>query len=169
MEPHYDCLIVGSRAWRRQAAIALRQGKFSGTIGLLGDEKELPYERPPLSKEYLAGEKPFERIMIRLAGGLAHAQCALLPGHRVEASRADAHVVVCDDGASFSYTLCLGGGGAARNLDLPRSRLKGVHRVRTAPISMRSARASRRPAHRRVGGGYIGLEAAAVLRKRASR
>ena len=63
----YDVLIVGGGHGGAQAAIALRQAKFAGTIAIVGDEPELPYERPPLSKEYLAGEKSFERLLIRPA------------------------------------------------------------------------------------------------------
>ncbi len=64
---HYDVLIVGAGHGGAQAAIALRQNKFAGSIAMIGDEPELPYERPPLSKEYLAGDKAFERILIRPA------------------------------------------------------------------------------------------------------
>src|SRR3546814_2431953 len=63
----YDVLIVGAGHAGAQAAIALRQLKFPGSIGMIGDEPEIPYERPPLSKEYLAGEKEFGRILIRPA------------------------------------------------------------------------------------------------------
>ena len=61
----YDVLIVGGGHGGAQAAIALRQAKFEGSIAIVSAEKEYPYERPPLSKDYLAGEKTFERIMIR--------------------------------------------------------------------------------------------------------
>ncbi|MFX8187932.1 FAD-dependent oxidoreductase, partial [Acinetobacter baumannii] len=57
--------IVGAGHGGAQAAIALRQLKFAGSIGVIGAEPELPYERPPLSKDYLAAEKPFERLLIR--------------------------------------------------------------------------------------------------------
>lgn len=59
---NYDVVIVGGGHGGAQAAIALRQNKFAGTIAIVGEEDELPYERPPLSKEYLAGDKGFERI-----------------------------------------------------------------------------------------------------------
>ena len=61
----YDIVIVGTGHAGAQAAIALRQEGFDGTIAMIGEEAYLPYERPPLSKEYLAGDKPFERILIR--------------------------------------------------------------------------------------------------------
>ena len=62
-----DVLIVGSGHGGAQAAIALRQHGFAGSVAIVGREAELPYERPPLSKEYLAREKPFERLLIRPA------------------------------------------------------------------------------------------------------
>ena len=64
---HFDVLIVGAGHAGAQAAIVLRQLKFEGSVGMIGDEPEPPYERPPLSKEYMAGEKTFDRIMIRPA------------------------------------------------------------------------------------------------------
>jgi 3-phenylpropionate/trans-cinnamate dioxygenase ferredoxin reductase component len=60
-----DVLIVGAGHAGAQTAIGLRNAKFAGSIALISDEPELPYERPPLSKDYLAGEKPFERLLIR--------------------------------------------------------------------------------------------------------
>lgn len=63
----YDVLIVGAGHGGAQAALSLRQQKFSGTLALLGDEPEPPYERPPLSKDYLSGEKSYDRILIRPA------------------------------------------------------------------------------------------------------
>ena len=61
----YDVVIVGTGHGGAQAAIALRQRGFTGSIALVGEEPDPPYERPPLSKDYLAGGKPFERILIR--------------------------------------------------------------------------------------------------------
>ena len=60
-----DVVIVGAGHGGAQAAIALRQNGFAGSILLVGREPEIPYERPPLSKEYLAREKTFERICLR--------------------------------------------------------------------------------------------------------
>jgi 3-phenylpropionate/trans-cinnamate dioxygenase ferredoxin reductase subunit len=164
---HYDCLIVGTGHGGSQAAIALRQQRFSGTIGLLGDEKELPYERPPLSKEYLAGDKAFERLLISPPEAWRARNVTLLLGHRVEAIDPDAHVIVCADGSSFSYgRLVWAGGGTPRALDCAGRHLKGVHSIRARADIDEIARAL--PGVRRVavvGGGYVGLEAAAVLAK----
>ena len=60
-----DVIIVGSGHGGAQAAIALRQNGFEGSVLMVSRDSELPYERPPLSKEYLSGDKPFERILIR--------------------------------------------------------------------------------------------------------
>ena len=79
----YDVLIVGAGHAGAQAAIALRQNKFAGAIGLLGDEPELPYERPPLSKEYLAGDKPFQRLLIRPPAFWEERQVAMLTGRTI--------------------------------------------------------------------------------------
>src|ERR1700733_3668976 len=62
-----DVLVVGAGHGGAQAAIALRQRKFDGSILVVGEEPELPYERPPLSKEYFSQEKPFEQMLIRPA------------------------------------------------------------------------------------------------------
>ena len=73
----FDVLIVGAGHGGAQTAIALRGLGFAGTIGLIGGEPELPYERPPLSKEYLSGDKPFERIQIRPASYWAEKEVTL--------------------------------------------------------------------------------------------
>ncbi len=62
---HYDVIIVGTGHGGAQAAIALRQHGFEGSLLMVGRDPQLPYERPPLSKEYLAREKAVERILIR--------------------------------------------------------------------------------------------------------
>src|SRR3546814_2364472 len=78
----YDVLIVGAGHAGAQAALLLRQMKFEGSVALLGDEREPPYERPPLSKEYMAGEKSFERILIRPENFWSERNVDLLLGKR---------------------------------------------------------------------------------------
>lgn len=163
----FDVLIVGAGHGGAQAAIALRQRKFEGTIALLGDEPELPYERPPLSKEYLAGDKPFERLLIRPAAFWVDRDITLLPGRLVVSVDAAAHQVSTADGSTIGYrTLIWATGGTPRRLTCAGHDLSGVHGVRTrADVDRMIAEL---PDVRRVvviGGGYIGLEAAAVLSK----
>jgi len=163
----FDVLIVGAGHGGAQAAIALRQRKVEGTIALLGDEPELPYERPPLSKDYLAGDKPFERILIRPAIFWADRDVTLLLGRSVVSVDPAAHSVTTADGATIGYrTLIWATGGAPRRLSCSGHDLRGVHGVRTrADVDRMIAEL---PAVSRVivvGGGYIGLEAAAVLTK----
>ncbi|ATY33222.1 NAD(P)/FAD-dependent oxidoreductase [Sphingomonas psychrotolerans] len=161
----YDVLIVGAGHAGAQAAIALRQHQFAGSIGLLGDEPELPYERPPLSKEYLAGDKPFERLLIRNAAFWDERQVALLPGRTAVKVDPVGHTIATADGENIGYgTLIWATGGKPRRLACAGGDLAGIHTVRTrADVDRMIAEL---PAVRRVvviGGGYIGLEAAAVL------
>ncbi|MDX5986031.1 NAD(P)/FAD-dependent oxidoreductase [Sphingomonas echinoides] len=163
----FDVLIVGAGHGGAQAAIALRQRKFEGTIAMLGDEPELPYERPPLSKEYLAGDKPFERLLIRPAAFWVDRDITLLPGQRVVSVDAPAHQVITADGATIGYrTLIWATGGAPRRLPCAGHDLSGVHGVRTRADVDRMIAELPAVTHAIViGGGYIGLEAAAVLTK----
>lgn len=145
----------------------LRQLKFGGSIGLIGEEQELPYERPPLSKEYLSREKSFERLLIRPGGFWTEKQIVVLLGRRVRAVDPIAHRVVLDDGTLVQYErLVWATGGTPRRLGCIGGDLAGVHTIRTRADVDRMQ--NELPAVERVavvGGGYIGLEAAAVLRK----
>ena len=167
MGEHYDVLIVGGGHGGAQAAVALRQRKFAGTIAIVGDEPELPYERPPLSKDYLSREKEFERILIRPATFWADKQVDMLLGRRVVSVDPAAHQVTTADGATIGYgTLVWATGGSPRRLTVDGHDLTGVHAVRTrADVDklMGELEATRRVVV--IGGGYIGLEAAAVLAK----
>jgi 3-phenylpropionate/trans-cinnamate dioxygenase ferredoxin reductase subunit len=164
---HYDVLIVGAGHGGAQTAIALRQAKYEGSIALLGDEPDLPYERPPLSKEYLSGEKAFERLLIRPASFWKEREIALLPGRLVTSVDPDARRVRCADGSVFGYgRLVWATGGAPRRLVCSGHDLAGVHTLRTRADADR-LQAELATTRRAVviGGGYIGLEAAAVLAK----
>ena len=163
----YDVLIVGAGHGGAQAAIALRQGKFAGSIAILGDEPELPYERPPLSKEYLAGDKSFDRILIRQPAFWEERQVTMLPGRRVVAVDPAAHRVTTADGAEIGYgKLIWAAGGHARRLSCQGHDLIGVHTVRTRADADRMIAELPDVTNAVViGGGFIGLEAAAVLAK----
>jgi 3-phenylpropionate/trans-cinnamate dioxygenase ferredoxin reductase subunit len=163
----YDILIIGAGHGGAQAALALRQQKFAGSVALLGDEPEPPYERPPLSKEYLSGDKPFERILIRPADFWAERDVTLLLGRRVVTVDPAAHRVTTADGDSIGYgTLIWATGGAPRRLACAGHSLRGVHAVRTrADVDAMMSELATTSRVIVIGGGYIGLEAAAVLTK----
>ena len=164
---HYDIIIVGAGHAGAQAAIQLRQLGFAGSIALIGAEPEPPYERPPLSKEYLAGEKAFERLLVRPESFWADRGVELVLGTRIAAVDPAAKQVTSVDGVRFGYgKLIWAAGGQPRRLGCEGGDLAGVHVVRRRQDvdSIRSQLDSvRRVAV--VGGGYVGLEAAAVLRK----
>jgi 3-phenylpropionate/trans-cinnamate dioxygenase ferredoxin reductase subunit len=163
----YDVVIVGAGHGGAQAAIALRQFRFAGSIALVGKEAELPYERPPLSKEYLSGEKSFDRLLIRPAKFWDEREIALRLGREVVSVDAAARCMTFDDGTRAGYgTLIWATGGEPRRLTCAGHDLAGLHTVRTRADVDRmlvELGATRRVVV--IGGGYIGLEAAAVLRK----
>lgn len=163
---HYDVLIVGAGHGGAQAAIALRQQKFEGSIAIVGDEPELPYERPPLSKDYLAGAKEFERLLIRPAAYWQERQVAMLRG-RVTSVDAEAHRATLADGQMLGYgALVWAAGGSARRLGCAGGDFARVHTIRCrADVEKMKAELPQVERTVVIGGGYIGLEAAAVLSK----
>ena len=163
----YDIVIVGAGHGGAQAAIALRQKGFSGSIAMIGAEPELPYERPPLSKEYLAGEKDFERLLIRPPAFWEQREIEMILGHRVVAVDPEIKVVLLSGGEQVGYgSLIWATGGAARRLSCAGRDLEGVHSVRSrADVDAMLAELPLVQKVVVIGGGYIGLEAAAVLTK----
>ena len=163
----YDVLIVGAGHGGAQAAIALRQRGFGGSIAVVGEEPEIPYERPPLSKDYLAGDKEFERILIRPASFWAERDVAMLAGERVVTVDPAAHSVTTVAGTSIGYgSLIWAAGGHARRLSCQGHDLTGVHSVRCrADVDRMIGELATTTRVAVIGGGYIGLEAAAVLSK----
>lgn len=163
----FDVVIVGAGHGGAQAAIALRQAKFEGSIAVIGAEPDLPYERPPLSKEYLAGDKPFERLLIRPAIFWQERSIEMLLGQEVAAVDAAAHCVTTVAGETIGYRhLIWATGGSPRRLSCAGNDLAGVHTVRTRADADRMMGELGGVSQAVViGGGYIGLEAAAVLAK----
>ena len=163
----YDTVIVGAGHAGAQAAIALRQQGFTGTIALIGDEPELPYERPPLSKEYLLGDKPFERMLIRNAAFWEERGVALFPGRRIVQVDPTARSVTDQSGERFGYgALVWAAGGTPRRLTCEGADLPNVHVLRTkADVDAILAALPGVGQVAVIGGGYIGLEAAAALTK----
>lgn len=161
----FDVVIVGGGHGGAQAAIALRQTGFGGSIALIGAEPDPPYERPPLSKDYLAGERAFERMLIRPLAFWQEREVTLMLGRSVTAIDAAAHRVTTDTGERIGYgRLIWAAGGSPRRLACAGHDLVGVHTVRTRADVDRMI--DELPEVSRVvviGGGYIGLEAAAAL------
>ena len=164
----YDAVIVGAGHAGAQAAIALRQQGFAGSIAMIGRDPSPPYERPPLSKEYLAGDKPFERLLIRPEQFWADKNVTLMLGTAVTKIDAETQEIALSTGKMFGYgELIWAAGGDARRLSCPGAHLAGIHAVRDRS-DVDQLMAELDGGARRfvvIGGGYIGLEAAAVLTK----
>ena len=165
---NYDVVIVGSGHGGAQAAIALRQNGHEDSILIVSRDRNPPYERPPLSKEYLAGDKPFERILIRPEAFWADKRIDLKPGCNVNEVDPVSHVLSLSNDTKIGYRkLIWAGGGDARRLSCPGCDEAGIHHVRSRrdvdALKNDIAGGARRAVI--VGAGYIGLEAAAVLRK----
>ena len=161
-------VIVGGGQAAAQAVQSLRQQSFAGAITLLCDEPYPPYQRPPLSKKYFAGELARERLLLRPAAFYAQKGVALELGARVEELEPGARRVRLRDGRTLAYDrLLLATGSRARVLPVPGVDLPGVHYLRTI-ADVDSILASLAPGASAllVGAGYIGLEVAASARQR---
>ena len=161
-------VIVGAGQAAMQAVDTLRRRGFTGELTLVGDEPWPPYQRPPLSKKYLAGSVDRERLLIRPAAFFADHAVTTHFGRRVtDIARRERHVRL-DDGLVLPYdALLLATGSRPRPLLAPGRELAGVHYLRTIADADR-IRAECAAGGRVViiGGGYIGLEVAATARER---
>jgi 3-phenylpropionate/trans-cinnamate dioxygenase ferredoxin reductase subunit len=167
MHDLFDVVIVGAGHGGAQCAITLRQSGFTGSIAMVTHEAELPYERPPLSKEYLAREIPFERILLRPAAFWTERDIAILTGRRIVSVDPAARQVRDEAGDAIGYSdLVWAAGGAARRLGCVGGDLAGVHTIRTrADVDTLESELAATSRVAVIGGGYIGLEAAAALTK----
>ena len=155
-------VIAGAGQAGAQAAISLRQGGYPGPVTLIGDEPDLPYERPPLSKDYLRAGADGARLQLRPAAFWAERAVDWRGGTAVTRVDAAARTVTAG-GETLAYEqLIWAAGGHARTL--PGAEMAGVHVIRTraGTDALRADLAGAADVVI-VGGGYIGLEAAAVL------
>lgn len=160
----FDVVIVGGGHGGATAAAQLRQRGHAGSLAIITAEPYLPYERPPLSKDYLAGEKSFDRMLLRPPAFWAERQVTILTGTRVTGIDASARQLATSSGAIMYRQLVWAGGGDARQLACPGHDLAGIHAIRTRDDVDALVADLARPARVVVvGGGYIGLESAAVL------
>jgi 3-phenylpropionate/trans-cinnamate dioxygenase ferredoxin reductase component len=160
-------VIIGAGQTGAQAIDTLRREGFDGRIVLIGDEPQLPYQRPPLSKKFLSGELTSERLLFRHQSFYDEHRIELKLG--VAATRLDPlrRCVTLSDGEEIAYErLLLGLGAAPRRLTCPGAELPGVHYLRglddVAAIQQGLKVGARILI---IGGGYIGLEIAATARK----
>lgn len=159
-------LIIGGGQAGAQGVDTLRREGFGGRLVLIGDEPELPYQRPPLSKKYLSGELPVDRLLFRHRTFYEQHHAELLLGASAAKLDASTRTVLLDDGTQLQYDrllLCLG--SVPRRLTCPGSDLSGVHYLRGIGDAA-AIRADIKQGARAVivGGGYIGLETAATCR-----
>ena len=164
---HFDIVIVGAGHGGAHTAAQLRQLGFAGSIAMIGDEPEIPYERPPLSKDFLSGDKEFARMQIRPESFWADRNVTMLTSTRVDSVDPAGQTVTTEAGASIGYgDLVWATGGAPRQLSCDGHDLAGIHAIRTrADVEALKAEVGNANRIAIVGGGYIGLEAAAVLSK----
>jgi len=159
-------IIVGAGQAGIKAAETLRLKGFDGEIQLIGDESWPPYQRPPLSKAYLKGELSEDRLFLKAADYFAGAGIGLMTGTRIAAVDPAAHAVTLTDGRSMSWSkLLLATGTRARIVPLPGADLEGVFTLRGIDDTRHVAAALQTAESVAIiGGGYIGMEFAAVAR-----
>lgn len=160
-------VIVGAGHAAAQLSLSLRQYGWEGEVLIIGEESCEPYQRPTLSKEFLSGDKGESGILIRAASVYEKHGIELMKGHVVVAINRKDKTLVLGDGEVLSYhKLALCTGARARRIPLAGSDLEGVHYLRSLE-DVKSIK--RRIAVGKkviiIGGGYVGLEAAAVLSK----
>jgi 3-phenylpropionate/trans-cinnamate dioxygenase ferredoxin reductase subunit len=161
-------VIAGGGQAAVQAIDTLRRRGFTGKLVLVGDEPWLPYQRPPLSKKYLAGALERDRLLLRPPHFYESHSIETHLGRRVEEISRREQRLRLDDGSDVAYdALLIATGSRPRTLAAPGNDLDGVHFLRTI-ADVEQIRAAWAPGKRLVivGGGYIGLEVAATARER---
>ena len=160
-------IVVGGGHAAGQLAAGLRQQGYADAIAIFADEAHPPYQRPPLSKQYLSGEWGMDRLLLRPLNFYSQKSVRLHNGVSVSAIDRAAQTITTAAGERHSYDhLVLATGSRARHLAIPGADLGNVFYLRTA-ADVDAIRAAMQAARRLVivGGGYIGLEVAAVARK----
>ncbi len=160
-------VIIGAGQAAAQAIATLRAEGFDGALTVVGDEPFAPYQRPPLSKTYLAGTLERDRLFLKPDAFYTEAKCTTVFGVAATAIDKTTKTVALADGRTLAYDkLLLTTGSRVRLIRVPGVDLPGIHYLRSiADVD------ALRPAFQNskslavIGGGYIGLEVAAVARK----
>ncbi len=160
-------IIVGAGHAAGQAVASLRAEGYEGPITVIGDEPYVPYQRPPLSKKFLAGEIDIDRVYFKPPDFYEKSEAEMLLGKRVVEIERPKKLVHLDDGTTRPYDkLILATGSRVRELNVPGFDLDGVFYLRTIEdVEAIQERFNKGGKMVVVGGGYIGLEVAAVAVK----
>ena len=160
-------VIIGAGHAAGQAAANLRQAKFEGDITIIGDEAHIPYQRPPLSKAYLKGDQGADKIYLRTASFYTDRDIAMKLNTSATGIDTQSKTVALSTGETLDYNhLLISTGSRPRKLNIEGSDLPGIHYLRTMDDVDGLRDGMQLDANLViVGGGYIGLEVAAVGRE----
>ena len=173
--PEDTALIVGAGHAAGECATSIRDQGWTGRIVLVGEEPHLPYQRPPLSKAFLSGKLAIEQLYLKPQATYDKARIEFMPNTRAERIDRAARTVALSDGREIGYTkLVIATGGHARQLALPDmdviEKQPNFHYLRTLDHVARIRTQFHAGARLVIiGGGYIGLEVAAIAVKRGLR
>ena len=163
-----DYLIIGGGLAGAHAAETIRENDDSGSIIIVTDEKHIPYDRVPLSKNYLLGKIKSEVLYVKKPNFYADQKIELLVGYKATKLDPENHIVDISDGTQINYKkLLLATGGQARRLSIQGSDLKGVFYLRTiddADAILKMMQESKSAVI--IGGGFIGCELASSFTKK---
>lgn len=159
-------VVIGGGLAAAKTAEALREDDFEGTITLISAEKHLPYERPSLSKDYLAGKSSFDDALVHPVEWYRDNEVTVREGTTATAVDPSGHTVTLADGSSLAYDkLVLATGSAARHLPIEGADADGIHYLRTVEesdaIHQTFGEGKKLVI---IGGGWIGLEVASAAR-----
>jgi 3-phenylpropionate/trans-cinnamate dioxygenase ferredoxin reductase subunit len=165
--PTDQIVILGAGQAGAQAVASLRSDGFTGPIVLVGDEAFVPYQRPPLSKAYLMGTFERARLFLKPEPYYAETGCELILNTRATAIDRTAKTVTLSNGRVLAYAkLLIATGTRVRPIPCPGADLKGIHYLRSiADVDKLQADFVGGKKLAVIGGGFIGLEVAAVAKK----
>lgn len=167
MSNSQSAVIIGGSHAAVQLVISLRQNGWEGQITVVSEEPHMPYHRPPLSKAYLAGDSSEEQLALRAPAAYEKLDVNFMLGVSVKRIDTQAYKLELDNNQTLPFSkLALCTGARARPLPIPGADLQGVHYLRTMDdVGGIQQSASSAKTAVIIGGGYIGLETAASLRK----
>ena len=161
-------VIIGCGQAGGQAAASLRQEKYEGPITMIGQEPYIPYQRPPLSKQYLSGEQEKEKLSLRQESFYSEKEINLMLETSVLSLDPNKKELQLENGETVTYDkLLVATGGRPRKLEVDGHTLKGIHYLRNIDdVDAIKTQMNTSQNLVIVGGGYIGLEVASVAIKR---